>query len=1140
MFRWVFAVLAFISATFAQTTGTATLVGTLTDNTGAVVPGAAVNIVNTETQFVYNGVTNNEGAYYVPNLIPGTYRLTIQADGFKRYVREGIILRTSEQPRIDVQLEVGAVTESINVEASAPLLETETTATGQVLEGETIVKIPVLQKYAFRILLYLPSTSNINGQHVVGQRERSLGYTLDGIGGKEPVRSMIGSTNQVTSTTIDALQEVKLFTTGMPAEFGHSAGGLLSTVFKSGTNSFHGSAEDRYIQKVLIHRTKLEQLPRNNPFTYHELSGTMGGPVYIPGLYNGKDKTFWFFGYQRHHEKGGETATLAVPSPEMLAGNFNFGGLNPIYDPDTTAFGQNALCQPAGSECWYRLPFPNNQVPQSRFDPAVRNFLGRNPYTPENNTQRAFNAASGPTNNLISPTNYRSYRTRFDGKIDHQFSPNHKMFGRYSHVRHRSWRDRLSPEIAWLDYDTRAVPLPIDQRNVVLSDTLTLSPTTINEMRLGFNRRKGTTIPNTIGQDWAGQLGIPRVSAETFPNFQACNTTGGSSLSNCTGGTTFFRQDNNGLSRSQEVGEDFTFQENLTKVVNNHTLKFGYETIRTRYNSLVAALPSGTYRFGGTDFPFRPNTGNAFAAFLLGSVSNAEYTQAVTTWLPRWWSHAFYVQDDFKIRRNITLNLGLRWSYESPFNTKYGFQSQFDPAAIDPISGRRGAITHPKGPLAKRDLNNFQPRLGLAWQITPSLVFRSSFGMITQDLMTNGLNQNFEEYFATASIQAPPGDPRPVFKLGQGPPPFQFNILPDGSVPFSGSNFSNRNASWFDPNMALPYIMNWSGGFQWNFSQNWLLETTYQGSRGVRLLNAWDINQIPLDISTDPAELQRIFQASQTRKPYPQFGSIRHYSNYGDNSYHGVTIRGEKRYSKGLVVNAFYTFSKALNNGDNDGNVDGITFYNRALEKGRANYDIRHRFVSVMTLELPFGKGRAFMNKGGFLNAVLGGWDFAYTQTLQSGPPFTVTFAGSPNNYLPAATTRPNLVPGVDPVTPNWNIGEHRFPTQAQVPYLNADAFAYPGAFTPGNMGRNIIEGPGLTWPQFSFSKEWSFFERARFILRWDMNNPFKSPNYGNPDSTFNRQNLANFGRIGTSTRGGFSDVGTAQPNHLLVFRLEW
>ncbi|MBL8231084.1 MAG: TonB-dependent receptor [Bryobacterales bacterium] len=1128
------AFVALLPGLFAQTTGTATLVGTLTDTTGAIIPGAAVTVVNTETQFTYTGQSNTEGNYYVPNLSPGTYRLTIEAQGFKRYVREGIILRTSEQPRIDIKLEIGAVTESINVAGAAPLLETETTATGQILEGETIIKIPVLQKYAFRILLYLPSTSNINGQHVVGQRERSLGYTMDGVGGKEPVRSMIGSTNQVTSTTIDALQEVKLFTTGMPAEFGHSAGGLLSTVFKSGTNQWHGSAEDRYIQKVLIHRTKLEQLPRTNPFTYHELSATMGGPLYIPKVYNGKDKTFWFFGFQRHHEKGGETATLAVPSPEMLAGNFNFGGLNPVFDPATTAFGQSAECPTQGVACYTRQPFANNMVPQSRFDPAVRNFLSRNPYTPENNTQRAINRTFGPTNNLIAPTTYRSYRTRFDGKIDQQFSSNHKMFGRYSHVRHRAWRDRWSPEIAWREYDWRAVQIPIDQRNTVISDSYTITPTLINEARLGYNRRRGTVFPVTLNQGWAKQLGIPNVSDATFPNFQDCNNP-----SNCTGGNTFFRQNNAGLSASQEVGEDITFQNNLTKVIGRHTVKVGYELIKTRYNSLAPALPSGTYRFGATDFPFRPNTGNSFASFLLGTVSNAEFTEAVTTWLPRWTSHAFYVQDDWKIFRSVTLNLGLRWSYESPFQTKYGFQSQFDPTATDPITGRRGAITHPKGPLASKDLNNFQPRLGLAWQMRPDLVFRTAFGMITQDLMSNGLNQNFEEYLATASVQAPPNDPRHVFQLSQGPPAVRFNLNPDGSVPFSGLNFANRGASWFDPNMRLPYIMNWSAGFQWNFTQNWLLETTYQGSRGVRLLNGWDINQIPLDISSDPTTLRTIFQGNQNFKPYPHFGAIRHYSNYGDNSYHGVTFRTEKRYSYGLVFNAFYTFSKSLNNGDNDGDVGGITFYNRALEKGRANYDIRHRFVSVMTYELPFGKGRALMNRGGVLNHIAGGWDLAYTQTFQSGPPFTVSFAGSPNLYLPGAT-RPNLVQGVNPVTDNWDIGPHRFPTQAQVPYLNPAAFEYPAQFTPGTMGRNVLEAPGLTWPQFSLSKEWNFYERARFILRWDMNNPFKSPNYGQPDATFNRQNLANFGRIGTATRGGFSDVGTAQPNHLIVLRLEW
>lgn len=1103
---------------WAQTTGTATLVGTVTDQSGARVAGAQVTVVNTATGFTSNTVTTPEGDYYVPYLIPGPYRLTIEAAGFKRYVRDGIVLRTNETPRIDVQLEVGAVTEAINVTGEAPLLETETAATGQILSGDTIVKIPVLQKYAFRILLYFPGTSNINGQHIVGQRERAMGYTLDGVSGKEPVRGPVGATNQVVSTTIDAFQEVKVWTTGMPAEFGHSAGGLLSVVYKSGANEFHGSAEDRYIQKALIHRHRLEQLPRNNPFTYHELSAVLSGPIYLPKLYSGKDRTFWLFGYQRHHEKASETFINNVPSPEMLAGDFSFGGVgNPIYDPASTR--QDA------SGRWIRDPFPNNRIPQSRFDPVAKNFLANNPYTPQN--RPGYYDRTGVFENLVTMTRYRSYRSRFDGKVDHQFSPAHRIFGRYSHVRHRSYADRWNPQIQWRLFDSRAVPIPIDQRNVVLSDTYTFSPTVINELRVGFNRRRFTRDPETVGQGWAAKLGIPNVGPDTFPHFVTSS------------GGQFYR--NASLGRSQDVGEDFTFQENLTKVAGRHTLKFGYELLRTRYNSLVEALPSGTYYMGGTDFPFAPagTTGNDFAALLLGSVVRADFTQNMATWLPRWWSHAWYVQNDYRPVRNLTLNLGLRWSYESPFQTKYGQQSQFDPTATDPLTGRRGALLHPKGPLAKSDWNNFQPRLGLAWNFHPKFVFRSSFGIISQDLFTNGLNQNFEEYLATASIQQAPGDPRVAFYLSQGPPSFRFNVAPDGSVPFIGTNYSGRSVSWMDPNIRMPFVMNWSGGIQWNFARSWLLETTYMGSRGVRLLNNWDINAIPLNISSDFAVLDQIRRASQNYRPYPHFGAIQHYSNYGDNSYHGGTLRVEKRYSAGLTLNAFYTFSKTLNNGDNDGGMSGITYYNRALEKGRANYDIRHRFVHVMTYELPFGRNRRFMNVGGWKNALFGGWELAWTQTFQSGPPFTVTFAGSPNVYLPGQL-RPNLL-RPDPRTPNWDIGPHRFPTVAQVPYLDASAFAYPDSFKAGTMGRNVVEAPGINWTQLSLSKEWPIYERLKFILRWDSNNfPIKQPSYGQPNSVYNVRDLANFGRIGTAVRGGFSDIGTANANHLLVLRLEW
>src|SRR5581483_8990271 len=211
-----------------------------------------------------------------------------------------------------------------------------------------------------------------------------------------------------------------------------------------------GALEDRYINRDLIHRSYLEQLPLGGNFTYHEISASAGGPVYIPKIYNGKDKTFWFFGFQRHHEKEASSWVGAVPSNEMLAGDFSFGGAGfPIYDPDTTRFGPNANCPAGQAECWSRDPFPGNRVPVSRFDPAVRNFLDRKPWASPN--QPGFVNAQGPNENLLGSAQYRSYRTRFDAKVDHQFSANHKIFGRYSHVRHRSFAGDITPQIAWLD-----------------------------------------------------------------------------------------------------------------------------------------------------------------------------------------------------------------------------------------------------------------------------------------------------------------------------------------------------------------------------------------------------------------------------------------------------------------------------------------------------------------------------------------------------------------------------------------------------------------------------------------------------------------------------------------------------------------
>jgi hypothetical protein len=1117
MLRVAIALLAVVGC-WAQGTGAATLVGTITDTSGAVVPGAKVTVMNTGTAFISEASANAEGGYYIPYLIPGTYRMTIEGQGFKKYVRDGITLRTNEQPRIDVVLEVGALTETISVEASAPLLETETATAGQVMDGAVVVKIPVMQKGIKRMTLYMPGLNVINGLHGNGQRERTMGLTLDGMNAKEPVRGAVNDDQRIMTGTLDMIQEFKMITTGQSAEYGHSGGGLLTAVYKSGTNSFHGSMEDRYLNGKLVHRQYFDQLKRCdvglpcNPWSYHEMSATGGGPIRIPKIYDGRNRTFYFGGFQMHHEKVSETAITNVPNQDMYNGDFTFGGRGfPIYDPASTRLE---------GETWMRDPFPGNRVPSARFDPAVQKFLSFKPWTLPN--RPGVITPTGPTQDLVMPTKGRYYFMRVDMKLDHQFNSNHRVFGRVSRMRNRA-PGRYSTDVAWQVWDP-VITQPNDFTNVVFSDTYNLSPTIINEFRLGYNRRRETKTPLSYNRDFGRQLGIPNISPETFPRFNTgYNGNPGGYFSN--------------------TAEDNTLQNNVTKLAGKHTLKFGYELVKTRYNALVEALPSGIYNFGGTEFPFRANTGSTFASFLLGSVSTAQFTRAQATWLPRWTHHAFYLQDDFRPVRNLTLSLGVRYSYESPFKTKWGQQSQFDPAARDPITGRPGAIVHGAGALAKKDLNNFQPRLGLAWNFRPNFVFRSSFSLVTIDLLTNDLNQNFEEYFATANIQAPVGDPRPVFRLSQGPPAFSFVTNQDGSVPYVGTNFAARNATWYDPNMKMPYIMNWSGGFQWQFKKTWLLETLYQGSAGVKLLNTWNTNVLPIEAfpgAADPVRSEQMRVQFQNLRPYPHFGNINLVSNLGHNTYHAGTARLEKRYSGGLTLNTFYTWSKTINDADNDGTATGITYYNRRLEKARANYDIHHRSVSTVTYELPFGKGRQWMNQGRFKNALIGGWELVYIQTFQTGPPFTVGFAGSPVQYLPGVGNRAIQTGANDKVKlAHVDIGPNRFPFAAQNRYLDINGFTYPAAYTVGTLGRNTLEAPGVIWPQTSVQKSWFMFERLRFTLRADFNNIYKYHNFNPPNSTYNRTDPSGFGTF-TGTRGSFSDIGTGRWHTVLVFRLDW
>ncbi|MCX6631336.1 MAG: carboxypeptidase-like regulatory domain-containing protein [Candidatus Solibacter sp.] len=450
--------LALITAcAMGQAARTGTLVGTVTDSSGAVIPAAQVTVKNVDTAFVSKGETNAEGGYYIPFLAVGSYELKVEAAGFKAFVQTGIQLRAAEVPRIDVRLDVGAATESVQVTGGAPLLETETSQVSQTVEHQTIEQLPIMQMKAQRLLYYVEGLQ-IRGADasVVGQASSALGFTLDGVSAKTSVRDGIGDTNTSVQPALDALAEAKVYTTGAPAEIGHASGGMLSMTFRSGANDLHGSLEDRWTNAPLTHRGYLEQGKRTNPITFHQGQATFSGPVVIPKLYNGRNRTFFLFAYGRHHEKTDEPQTATVPDANMLNGDFSFpqasGGGYPIYDP-------KSMRQVNGT--WTADIFPNFAIPKSRFDPVATNFLALNPWSAANNPGGATYSRTGPTNNYLGYTIYRAYRSRYDSKIDQQINSKNKFFARNSWNRHRQL-GRISA--GRTRSTSRTGPLPITTR----------------------------------------------------------------------------------------------------------------------------------------------------------------------------------------------------------------------------------------------------------------------------------------------------------------------------------------------------------------------------------------------------------------------------------------------------------------------------------------------------------------------------------------------------------------------------------------------------------------------------------------------------------------------------------------------------
>ncbi|HTS66921.1 MAG TPA: TonB-dependent receptor [Candidatus Acidoferrales bacterium] len=1128
---------------------TGTITGTVTDSSGAAIPNVKVTVIQTDTNFQSNALTNSEGFYRVPSLQPGTYRITFEAAGFKRFLQVGVDLNVGSVLPVNAKLEVGQLTESVQVSAQGTLLETETSSTGSLTEGATLYKMPLYQRYVLNTLNLNPGMTmngyayggSLGGFNVAGQRSTGTAFFEDGVLGNDP-QSSTGNNIKPIENSVD---EVKVLTGTLPAEYGHTTGGVVTVVKQGGSNQFHGVAADLGRTRMMTHRQFFNLYrtsdpqpgaPNGVPAWFMQPDANASGPVYIPKVYDGRNKTFFFFGYQKLIEKKSAAYTSQTPTPDELAGDFTFGGLGvPIYDPTTT--------RQLADGTWTRDPIPGNVIPKNRFDPAAAKIIGMNPWVPPNTPGSL--SSSGPVSNYTYNARSRTFFEDYSTRIDQQFSSSFKIYGSYTY-NHQSGLGRPT-SIAIPEFDgANGIITPYTQRNLSLGATKLFGPSALNDIRVGYFRARNDTMVPSYNENWAGTLGIPNVSPLLMPSF---SSTAASGYTSAPALNTMYGLTVPGTSRT--VRETYSIRDDFSKVVGTHAFKTGYELLNFRANYFQLGQPSGIFQFDNMTAGLQPNgqplpnTGNLLAGLELGSVRQANFTTYTSTWLPRDNIHSLYFQDDWKVSRDLTLNVGIRWSTESPFHSQHGQLSNFSPTTVDPVSGLTGAIVHPTGSLNQRSLHNFQPRLGASWHPMQKWVFRGGFGLNTVDIRFPNALQQFDEYQAQVVQQRAPGDPRPLFQLSQGPAPVVYNILPNNTATYVGTNYGSRNIYWMDGNLHPGYVMNWNGTVEYEFSSNNVLKFMYQGSAGVHLVESWNRNIFPTDFGADnPALRAAAFAAPQNYLPYPQFGSINYMSNTGHSTWHAGTVQFVKRYSQGLVLNTFYTYSKALDDCDSDsGTCSGVApLTNRNLNKGRAGYDRRHVFVANATYELPVGKGRRYLNHNKILDYIAGGWEIAWVQSIETGNPFGFSYTNSPYNYFPSSMGNyvPNLTcSGIS--MPGFGLGSmiggNRFNQALENPVLNVNCFAAPPPFTVGNAGRNIVTGPGIIYSQASAQKNFHFKERWNLQFRFDFQNPFHNWGFNNPSNQVDFKNPQLFGKI-TADQTTASFAG--QPLMNLMLKLSW
>ena len=1143
---WVFAslilpLLICTASAWAQK-DTGAIDGTVKDTSGKVVVGAKVTVTDIDHGTVTETVSNGVGEYTASPLKVGRYKISVEKTGFKTALAGPVVVEVQEHPTVDVTLQVGRVDETVTVTARSPMLETETSDLGQVISGDRAVTLPLNgRNYAQLALLGAGVVPSEPGSRVEtsygfssnGARALQNNYLLDGVDNNSNLGDVLTGQAYVIQPSVDAIEEFKVQTNAYSAEFGRGNGAILNAVIKSGTNSFHGDVYEFFRNDALDGRNAFDT--SRQPYHQNQFGATLGGPII-------KDRTFFFVDYEGLRIAQALPQLSLVPTPAEIAGDFSsFLTNQPALSVDmngnatntpavdcnghpaflgeifNTRLTKSSNLNPSGV-CGFPIGVdgagnPTNIFPSTLIDPLAARLSALFP-APNIN----FNGA-----NFIADPRRTASRNNFDVRIDHKLTDHDSLFGRFSYEHQPSF----TPSPFQNDLDGGAFSDGSEDdsfRSVAISETHIFTSNVANEFRLGYNRINSHRFQINSNTNVSANLNFPGVPFG--PNL------GGLPQISINDGTATIGS--SGFLPAIEKQNSYVLSDNFTWIHGRHSAKFGTEIRREQFTLFEPSSARGNLNFASdfTDNPSAPDTGGeAFATFLLGITDGAQLTNTHNVDYHRQ-IYAVYAQDDFRVTPKLTLNLGLRYELFTTIKASGNEQGTFDfsddsilvpkgqNAQLTPfLAANIPVVRTGSTGLISPDLNNFAPRIGLAYQITSKLVLRTGYGIFYGG-QENGPYSNPSPgfnppFFVTQSFNQPcfesSANPAGVdcsvpglSFLQQG---FPANSLTDPNTPILFS---------VSPKIRTPYNQQWHLGFQYQLPSQTVLEISYAGSHGQKLYNFYNGNQAqpnaafcttpPNTVLDCPTDARRPAQQCDDSTFPPTCNDVFDTGidllrTDGFSNYNSLQVRLEKNFSHGLQFEASYTYAHALDDASSAalGSLNNGDFRNQldpALEYGNSDFDVRHRFVISYIYQLPFGNGKKFGgNATGVMNQLIGNWQIAGITTASTGNWFTVTDAVSNFSTSDGGggvgffEVRPNLVgnPNGKPCLPGTVFNTCAF-SDNTIP------------FTFGDAGRNIVRGPGFqNWDlsifkMFPVREQMRFEFRAEFFNIWNHVNPVFEP----------------------------------------------